>query len=44
MHYRLTGLGLSLEVPLAALRVWAEEHMAEIDAAHRAALAEAAED
>jgi DNA-binding HxlR family transcriptional regulator len=37
VHYRLTDLGLSLENPLAALRAWAEEHMAEIDtAAHRA--------
>lgn len=33
VHYRLTTLGLSLETPLAALRVWAEEHMAEIDRA-----------
>ncbi|WP_109528238.1 MULTISPECIES: winged helix-turn-helix transcriptional regulator [Nocardia] len=33
VHYRLTDLGLSLENPLAALREWAEEHMAEIDAA-----------
>ena len=31
VHYRLTELGLSLEIPLAALRTWAEEHMAEID-------------
>ncbi|WP_433192318.1 winged helix-turn-helix transcriptional regulator [Nocardia sp. CA-107356] len=31
VHYRLTDLGVSLEVPLAALRTWAEEHMAEID-------------
>lgn len=31
VHYRLTKLGLSLETPLAALRAWAEEHMAEID-------------
>jgi DNA-binding HxlR family transcriptional regulator len=31
VYYRLTGLGLSLEVPLAALRDWAEEHMAEVD-------------
>lgn len=31
VHYRLTELGLSLEVPLAALRTWAEEHMHEID-------------
>ena len=33
VHYRLTELGLSLEVPLAALRTWAEEHMVEIDRA-----------
>ena len=32
VHYRLTDLGRSLEVPLAALRTWAEEHMAQIDA------------
>ncbi|MEV1027068.1 helix-turn-helix domain-containing protein [Streptomyces sp. NPDC050264] len=31
VHYRLTDLGLSLEEPLAALRVWAETHMPEID-------------
>ncbi|MGW4713796.1 winged helix-turn-helix transcriptional regulator [Nocardia sp. NPDC004260] len=31
VYYRLTELGLSLEVPLAALRAWAEAHMAEID-------------
>jgi DNA-binding HxlR family transcriptional regulator len=31
VHYRLTALGESLEVPLAALRSWAELHMAEID-------------
>ncbi|MET8685389.1 helix-turn-helix domain-containing protein [Streptomyces sp. NPDC004732] len=31
VHYRLTELGLSLEEPLAALRVWAETHMPEID-------------
>lgn len=36
VHYRLTDLGLSLENPLAALRAWAEQHMAEIDAANRA--------
>lgn len=36
VHYRLTDLGLSLENPLAALRAWAEEHMAEIDAANSA--------
>ena len=28
---RLTQLGLSLEGPLSALRVWAETHMPEID-------------
>ncbi|MGW4524879.1 winged helix-turn-helix transcriptional regulator [Amycolatopsis sp. NPDC004378] len=33
VHYRLTDLGLSLEVPLAALRNWAEENMAAIDRA-----------
>ncbi|MGV9678680.1 winged helix-turn-helix transcriptional regulator [Nocardia sp. NPDC003482] len=33
VHYRLTDLGRSLEIPLASLRTWAEEHMAEIDAA-----------
>ncbi|MEU8895780.1 helix-turn-helix domain-containing protein [Nocardia sp. NPDC048505] len=31
VHYRLTALGLSLEVPLAALRTWAQENMATID-------------
>ncbi|MEV0759005.1 helix-turn-helix domain-containing protein [Nocardia sp. NPDC050435] len=31
VHYRLTALGLSLEVPLAALRAWAQENMATID-------------
>jgi DNA-binding HxlR family transcriptional regulator len=31
VHYRLTELGESLEVPLAALREWAETHMVEID-------------
>lgn len=37
VHYRLTPLGLSLDGPLAAVRAWAEEHMAEIDRAnHRA--------
>ncbi|AQZ66439.1 Transcriptional regulator, HxlR family [[Actinomadura] parvosata subsp. kistnae] len=34
VHYRLTELGLSLEVPLAALRAWAEEHMAEVERNH----------
>ncbi len=37
VHYRLTPLGLSLEEPLARVRAWAEEHMAEIDLAHRRA-------
>lgn len=32
VHYGLTPLGLSLEVPLSLMRSWAEEHMAEIDA------------
>jgi DNA-binding HxlR family transcriptional regulator len=36
VHYRLTELGRSLDAPLAAVRVWAEQHMAAIDA-HRAA-------
>ena len=31
VYYRLTPLGVSLEVPLAALRDWAEDHMGEID-------------
>ncbi|WIY06570.1 helix-turn-helix domain-containing protein [Amycolatopsis mongoliensis] len=33
VHYRLTDLGRSLEVPLAALRSWAEENMPVIDRA-----------
>ncbi|MEV6229560.1 helix-turn-helix domain-containing protein [Saccharopolyspora shandongensis] len=37
VHYRLTELGRSLEVPLAALREWAEEHMATIDQANATA-------
>jgi DNA-binding HxlR family transcriptional regulator len=37
VHYRLTELGLSLEQPLAALRVWAETHMPEIDRSNRLA-------
>ncbi|MEU8577208.1 winged helix-turn-helix transcriptional regulator [Streptomyces asoensis] len=37
VHYRLTELGLSLEGPLAALRVWAETHMPEIDRSNRLA-------
>jgi DNA-binding HxlR family transcriptional regulator len=35
VYYRLTPLGLTLEEPLAALREWAEKHMAEVDRAHR---------
>lgn len=31
VHYRLTPLGESLEVPLAALRQWAEANMWKID-------------
>lgn len=31
VHYRLTELGRSLDAPLAALRVWAETHMAAIE-------------
>jgi DNA-binding HxlR family transcriptional regulator len=31
VHYRLTPLGHSLDEPLAALREWAERHMADID-------------
>ncbi|MER5347991.1 winged helix-turn-helix transcriptional regulator [Streptomyces mirabilis] len=34
VYYRLTPLGLSLEVPLAMVRAWAEEHMAEVDRAN----------
>ena len=37
VHYRLTDLGRSLEIPLAALRNWAEENMAAIDRANAAA-------
>ncbi|GAA3196995.1 hypothetical protein [Nonomuraea roseoviolacea] len=37
LFYRLTGLGLSLEVALAGPRNWAVEHMAEIDHANEAA-------
>ncbi|MFE4215950.1 winged helix-turn-helix transcriptional regulator [Streptomyces sp. NPDC056844] len=37
VYYGLTDLGLSLEVPLAAVRRWAEEHMAEIDRAQQLA-------
>lgn len=31
VHYSLTALGVSLDEPLAALREWAEAHMAEVD-------------
>ncbi|WP_084361644.1 winged helix-turn-helix transcriptional regulator [Herbiconiux solani] len=34
VHYRLTDLGYSLTEPIAALRDWAELHMAQIDAAN----------
>ncbi|QTD96521.1 winged helix-turn-helix transcriptional regulator [Streptomyces cyanogenus] len=34
VHYRLTALGLSLDTVLAAVRDWAEEHMAEVDRAN----------
>lgn len=36
VHYRLTALGQSLETPLAAIREWAEAHMAEVDATRTA--------
>jgi DNA-binding HxlR family transcriptional regulator len=36
VHYRLTGLGLSLDEPLGAIREWAEQHMGEIDDHRRA--------
>jgi DNA-binding HxlR family transcriptional regulator len=34
VYYRLTALGLSLDAVLAAVRDWAEEHMAEVDRAN----------
>ncbi|MGW3835835.1 winged helix-turn-helix transcriptional regulator [Streptomyces microflavus] len=37
VHYRLTELGLSLERPLSALRVWAETHMPEINRSNQLA-------
>lgn len=37
VHYRLTELGHSLEVPLAALRDWAETYVAEIEHNNRLA-------
>ncbi|CAL9391328.1 winged helix-turn-helix transcriptional regulator [Streptomyces sp. enrichment culture] len=42
VYYRLTPLGLTLEEPLAALREWAEKHMAEVDRAHRRSREDAA--
>jgi DNA-binding HxlR family transcriptional regulator len=35
VYYALTDLGLSLDAPLAAVRAWAEQHMAVIDKARR---------
>ncbi len=43
VYYRLTPLGLTLEQPLAALREWAEEHMAEVDRANQLGEASAAD-
>ncbi|KWX20190.1 winged helix-turn-helix transcriptional regulator [Mycolicibacterium wolinskyi] len=40
VHYRLTDLGRSLNVPLTALRDWAEAHMVEIDRANAVQSAE----
>ena len=36
VYYALTDLGLSLDAPLAAVRAWAEQHMAAIDQVRRA--------
>lgn len=33
VYYALTDLGLSLDAPLAAVRAWAEQHMAAVDEA-----------
>ncbi|MFC9681564.1 winged helix-turn-helix transcriptional regulator [Streptomyces sp. NPDC056948] len=44
VYYRLTPLGLSLEGPLAAVRAWAEEHMAEIDLANQQSRQHATDD
>ena len=44
VHYQLTELGLSLEVALATVRAWAEEHMAEIDRANELSEEHAAAD
>ncbi|MBZ6130504.1 MULTISPECIES: winged helix-turn-helix transcriptional regulator [Streptomyces] len=35
VYYSLTPLGLTLDEPLAALREWAEAHMAEVDRARQ---------
>ncbi|MFI2619572.1 winged helix-turn-helix transcriptional regulator [Streptomyces sp. NPDC018584] len=35
VYYRLTPLGLTLVEPLARIREWAEEHMAEVDRANQ---------
>jgi DNA-binding HxlR family transcriptional regulator len=35
VYYALTELGLSLDAPLAAVRGWAEQHMAAVDRARR---------
>ncbi|MEU8628011.1 helix-turn-helix domain-containing protein [Streptomyces sp. NPDC048669] len=43
VHYRLTPLGLTLEQPLAMLRAWAEEHMAEVDRANQCGQEETAD-
>ncbi|MFD6275625.1 winged helix-turn-helix transcriptional regulator [Streptomyces sp. NPDC060209] len=37
VFYGLTELGLSLDAPLATVRQWAEEHIAEIDRAQQLA-------
>ncbi|GGL60826.1 HxlR family transcriptional regulator [Streptomyces fumigatiscleroticus] len=37
VHYRLTELGLSLDAVLAALRAWAEQHVAAIEGNNRLA-------
>ncbi|MFF0153742.1 winged helix-turn-helix transcriptional regulator [Micromonospora sp. NPDC005203] len=37
VHYTLTNLGLSLDTPLAAVRAWAEQHIAIIEECRRRA-------
>ena len=37
VYYALTDLGLSLDAPLAAVRAWAEQHMAAVARARRSA-------